>query len=270
MERTKAAFRRRDLFVPNPKLKLLDQMREICRLKHFSLRTEQSYVAWGRRFLLFHKNQGGQWRHPRELDGAEVTAFLSYLASVENVSASTQMQAMNALVFMYREVLHLPLTGLEERVRVRRPARLPTVLSKEETQRLLAAMKGTPKLMAQLLYGTGMRLMEVLRLRGKDVDFARNEIVIREGKGNKDRVTVFPETLRAPLQAHLERVRLLHEKDLADGLGWAALPGGLARKFHNAEKEWAWQWVFPSATRSRDPLSKRLGRHHAAETALQR
>jgi integron integrase len=251
-------------------LKLLDQVREVARLRHFSLRTEQAYTGWVRRFLLFHKQQAGQWRHPSELSGGDVAAYLSHLASAEKVSAATQRQAMNGLVFLYREVLHLPLSGLEEAVRVRRPARLPTVLSKEETQRLLTAMKGTAQLMARLLYGTGMRLMECLRLRVKDVDFERHEIIIREGKGNKDRRTVLPDRLKAELQTHLERVRLLHEQDLADGLGWVALSDGLARKYPNAEKEWAWQWVFPSATRSRDPISGRLGRHHTAETALQR
>ena len=261
---------RLELVVPNPKLKLMDQVREICRLKHFSLRTEQSYSGWIKRFLVFCKTESGQWRHPRELGAAEVTAFLSNLATAGQVSASTQNQAMNALVFLYREVVQLPLTGLEERVRVRRPARLPTVLSKEEVGRMLSAMKGTSQLMAQLLYGTGMRLMELLRLRVKDVDFGRNEIVIRAGKGNKDRVTILPEKLKGSLGAHLERVRLLHEAELARGLGWVSLPDGLARKYPNAEKEWAWQWFFPSSTCSLDPFSKRVGRHHAAETALQR
>ncbi|MFO1488010.1 MAG: integron integrase [Verrucomicrobiota bacterium] len=266
----KAAFVVREGIIPNPKLKLLDQVREVCRLRHFSLRTEQAYVGWIRRFLVFCKNRAGVWRHPSTLGGGEVTEFLSHLAMAEKVSASTQRQAMNGVVFLFREVLGMPLSGLEERVRSQRPARLPTVLSKAEVRRLLGVMEGTPQLMARLLYGTGMRLMECLRLRVKDVDFERNEILVREGKGGKDCRTLLPESLRAPLQTHLQRVRLLHERDLADGLGWVALPYALARKYPQAEREWAWQWVFPSATRSRDPLSKRLGRHHTAETALQR
>ena len=267
MEPRKAAFER---VLPNPKAKLLDQLREVCRLKHYSLRTEQSYVAWALRFLVFVKGPDGQWRHPRELGGKEVTEFLTHLAVVQELGASSQNQGMNALVFLYQQVLGLPLEGLADRVRARRPQRLPVVLTREEVKRLLAGMQGTPRLMAQLLYGTGLRLMELLRLRVQDVDFARNQITVRAGTGDKDRVTVLPESLKLELQQHLERVRLLHEKDLAEGLGWVALPGGLARKYPNAEREWVWQWCFPSAVRSRDPVTNRLGRHHTAETALQR
>ncbi len=270
METTKTANTCRALVTPNPKAKLLDQAAEVCRLLHFSRRTEQAYAAWIKRFLVFHRKQAGQWRHPNELGSVEVTEFLSHLASVEKVSASTQNQALNALVFLYREVLHRELTGLDERLRARRPKRLPVVLTREETQRLFDAMQGTPKLMAQLLYGTGMRLMELLRLRIKDVDFGRNQICVRAGKGDRDRVTVLPEKLKPELQAHLARVRRLHETDLADGVGWAELPEAFRRKYPNAEKEWAWQWVFPSAHRSLQPETRRLGRHHTAETALQR
>ena len=283
MKPTKASF---DRIIPNPKLKLLDQMREVCRLKHFSLRTEQCYTAWARRFIVFHRDHphhttapgppasGAErekhWRHPKDMGGAEVTMFLSHLARDEKVSASTQNQALNALVFLYREVLGLELGDLAEALRATRPKRLPVVLTREEVGRLFIAMEGTHRLMAQLLYGTGLRLMELLRLRIKDVDFGQNQIVVRGGKGNKDRVTVLPDRLKAELQTHLERVRLLHEKDLAEGLGWVELPEGMQRKFPNAEREWAWQWAFPSAGRSQQPGTRRRGRHHTAETALQR
>ncbi len=189
MKPGKTSFER---IVPNPKFRLLDQVREVCRLKHYSLRTEQSYVAWVKRFLLHVKKQEGQWRHPRELGGTEITEFLTHLAVMEKVGASTQNQAMNALVFLYREVMHLPVEGLSDRVRARRPVRLPVVLTKEETHRLLSGLKGTPRLMAQLLYGTGMRLMECLRLRVKDIDFAQSKIEVHDGKGMKDRVTMLP------------------------------------------------------------------------------
>lgn len=267
MEKAKATFGR---FIPNPKLKLLDQVREICRVRHFSLRTEQAYTAWIRRYLRHVKERDGQWRHPKELGAPDVTRFLSHLAVDCKVAASTQNQALNSLVFLYREVLGIDLADLADAVRAKRPKRLPVVLTREEVRRLLSAMEGTPRLMAQLLYGTGLRLMELLRLRVKDIEFERNQIVIRGGKGDKDRVSVLPETLKAELQCHLERVHLLHEKDLADGLGWAELPGGLRDKYPNAEREWAWQWVFPSAFRSRQPGSNRLGRHHTAEVSLQR
>jgi integron integrase len=265
MDLTKASFPRKALITPNPKLRLLDQVREVARLRHFSLRTEQAYADWIKRFIFFHNK-----RHPREMGAPEVTAFLSDLAVGRKVAASTQNQALNALVFLYREVLHLELEGLSDCVRAQRPFRLPVVLTRDETARLLSAMQGTPQIMARLLYGTGMRLMECLRLRVKDVDFGRNEIVIHDGKGAKDRLTILPDSLREPLKSHLERVQLLHQRDLADGLGWVALPTALARKYPNAEREWPWQWVFPSSKRSVDPVSKRLGRHHAPEVSLQR
>jgi integron integrase len=267
MRPRKASFER---VLPNPKAKLFDQVREVCRLKHYSLRTEQSYVAWARRFVVFVKEREGRWRHPRELGGKEVTEFLTHLATAEGLGASSQNQGMNALVFLYQEVLGLPLEGLADRVRARRPQRLPVVLTREEVSRLLAGMEGTPRLMARLLYGAGLRLMELLRLRVQDVDFARNQITVRAGKGDKDRVTMLPESLKPELARHLERVRLLHEQDLAAGLGWVALPDGLARKYPNAEREWAWQWCFPSAARAQDPVTRRLGRHHTAEASLQR
>jgi len=264
MESRKAAFVSPGSIIPNPRLKLLDQVREVARLRHFSLRTEQAYTAWIKRFIFFHGK-----RHPRDMGGLEVTRFLTHLAVHDQVAASTQNQALNALVFLYGEVLHLTLEGLGDRVRARRPARLPLVLTRGEVRRLLTALEGTYQLMARLLYGTGMRLMECLRLRVKDMEFERNQIVIHQGKGAKDRMAVLPESLKGPLEVHLEKVRLLYQRDLADGLT-VMLPGGLERKYPNASREWGWQWVFPSAMRSRDPRTGRPGRHHAAETALQR
>ena len=210
-------------------------------MKHYSIHTEDAYVGWIKRFIFFHGK-----RHPREMGGPEVQAFLSDLAVRGEVSASTQNQALNSLVFLYSEVLHQELGWMNELVRAKRPKRVPTVMSKQEVQRVLAAMTGTTQLMARLLYGTGMRLMECLRLRVKDVDFANNYIVIRDGKGDKDRITMLPATLKAPLQEHLKRVRILHDKDLADGHGEVYLPDALARKYPKAARERAWQWLFPS------------------------
>ena len=260
------------VFVPNPKARLFDQVREVMRFHHYALRTEEAYLQWIRRFLVFHRTRSapdsssaggepGSWRHPREMGAAEVEAFLSHLAVAGDVAASTQNQALNALVFLYEQVLQRSLGELGEFARVTRPARLPAVLTPEEMQRVLAALKpGTNGLIIRLLYGTGMRLMECLRLRVKDVDFARGQIVVREGKGDKDRVTMLPERLKQELQRHLERVKLLHEQDVAEGFGSVYLPHALARKYPNADREWGWQWVFPSARRSSDPRSQAVSR----------
>ena len=194
----KAAF-----VIANPKAKLLDQLREVMRVKHYSLRTEEAYGQWVRRFLKFHRDVAGTWRHPRDLGAADVVAFLNHLANREHVAAGTQNQALNAILFLYTQVLGLELGDLGEFLLASKPRRVPVVLSKMETQRLLLALTGTWRLMAQTLYGTGMRLMELLRLRVQDVDFDRNQIVVRGGKGDKDRVTVLPESLRAPLLEHL-------------------------------------------------------------------
>jgi len=263
--RAKAAF-----VIANPKSKLLDQMREVLRVKHLSLRTEESYVQWVRRFLKFHRNQAGVWRHPRELGATEVVAFLNHLANVELVAAATQNQALNAISFLYVQVLGVELGDLGEFLKASERRRMPVVLSKEEVGRLMASLEGTWRLMAQLLYGTGLRLMELLRLRAMNVDFARNQIVVRGGKGDKDRVTVLPAKLKAELERHLARVRLLWEKDVREGFGEVYLPEALARKYPNAAREWGWQWVFPSRSRSRDPRSGKIRRHHVQETGLQR
>jgi integron integrase len=255
----------REGFIPNPKLKLLDQVSEVMRYKHHSLRTEQAYRQWIKRFIFFHGK-----RHPKDMGPPEVRSFLNDLAARQMVAVSTQNQALNALVFLYREVLGWDLGDLGEFERPSRPARLPVVLRQEETQRLLAAMTGTFQLMAQMLYGTGMRLMECVRLRVKDVDFVANQVIVRDGKGFRDRGTILPEMVKARLQQHLERVRLLHEEDVATGNGRVYLPLALGKKYPNAEREWCWQYVFPAAKLSRDPRSGQIRRHHVNELGLQR
>ena len=251
--------------------KLLDRMRIHLRTRHYSIRTEQACVDWARRFILFHGK-----RHPQEMGAAEVGAFLSHLAVERQVSASTQNQAKAALLYLYKQVLEIDLPWLEEVVQAKRPQRLPVVLTPSEVRELLLHMEGTTGLIAQLLYGTGMRLMEALRLRVKDVEFSRREIIVREGKGNKDRVTVLPENLLIPLRAQLEKARALHEKDLAAGLGRVYLPHALAVKYPEVDRSWAWQWVFPSNVRAVDPRpDARTGlamerRHHIYPESVQR
>jgi integron integrase len=244
---------------------LLDEVRRVLRLKHYSLRTEQAYVSWIRRFILANGK-----RHPREMGASEVERFLSGLAVDRRVSAGTQNQALAALLFLYKQVLDIQLPWLDTIVRAKRSRRIPVVLSRDEVQRLLAAMDGRPGLIASLLYGTGMRLMECLRLRVRDVDFSRNEITVREGKGGKDRRTVLPRSLVEPLQREIARARILHESDLAAGFGEARLPFALARKYPRAGRELGWQFVFPSAKRSRDPLDGAIRRHHFDEAILAR
>lgn len=245
--------------------RLLDEVRRRLRLKHYSKRTEQAYVGWIRRFILFNRK-----RHPREMGGAEVECFLSGLAVEGKVAAGTQNQALSALLFLYRDVLDVTLPWMDNVVRAKRPQRVPTVLGRDETTRLLAAMEGRPWLIASLLYGTGMRLMECLRLRVKDVDFARCEITVREGKGGKDRHTVLPRSLVEPLKREIERARLLHAADLGDGLGATWLPHALARKYVNAARDFGWQYVFPSAKRSVDPRDGVVRRQHFDEAILAR
>ncbi len=251
--------------------KLLERMRIHLRTRHYSIRTEEAYIDWARRFILFHDK-----RHPQDMGGAEVEAFLSHLAVDRRVSASTQNQAKAALLYLYKQVLGIDLPWLDEVVQARRPRRLPVVLTPSEVRALLLHTEGTTGLIAQLMYGTGLRLMEALRLRVKDVEFERREIVVREGKGNKDRVTVLPENLIAPLQAQLRKAQALHAQDLADGLGRVLLPHALGVKYPNVDKTWAWQWVFPSPVRSLDPRDDaRTGeplrrRHHVYPESVQR
>jgi integron integrase len=245
--------------------KLLDQLREAIRTRHYSIRTESIYCDWARRFILFHGK-----RHPRDMAADEITAFLTHLANERNVSASTQNQAKSALLFLYKKVLGIELPWLDEIVQAKRGARLPVVLTPREVRDLLGAVQGTMGLIVELLYGTGMRLLECLRLRVKDVEPARREILIREGKGNKDRVTVLPENLVLPLQKHLVCVKTLHDADIAAGFGEVYLPDALAVKYPHAARQWGWQWVFPSPVRSIDPRSGAERRHHIYPESVQR
>ena len=245
--------------------RLMDQVRGRLRLKHYSLRTEQAYTAWIRRFIVATGR-----RHPRELGGPEVEQFLTSLAVDGQVAAGTQNQALSALLFLYREVLGIQLPWMEGVVRAKRPRRLPTVLSHAEVRRLLTAMDGRPWLIASLLYGSGMRLMECLRLRVKDIDFDRFEIIVRDGKGGKDRRTMLPRSLSEPLQREVERARRIHQVDLMAGFGATRLPHALARKYPCAAREFGWQFVFASVQRSRDPLDGIERRHHFDDAILSR
>ncbi|MCL4470718.1 MAG: integron integrase [Gammaproteobacteria bacterium] len=245
--------------------RLLDQVRGKIRLKHYSIRTEQAYVDWIKRFVLHFDK-----RHPRELGAAEVELFLTHLAVHGRVAASTQNQAKSALLFLYKEVLALELPWLDNVERAKVPKRLPVVLNRDEVQAVLSRLAGTHWLIASLLYGSGMRIMECLRLRVKDVDFKRREILVRDGKGFKDRVTMLPTLLVATLEAHLAKVRMLHEDDLQQGFGAVYLPYALDRKYPDAAHEWAWQYVFPAAKLSTDPRSNETRRHHVQEQAVQR
>ena len=245
--------------------RLLDQLRERIRLRHYSIRTERAYVGWARRFILANGK-----RHPREMGGVEVERFLTDLAARDDVASGTQNQALAALLFLYREVLGVKLPWMEDVVRAKRPRRLPVVLSRPEVDALLAAMDGQSRLMAALLYGTGMRVMECVRLRIKDVDFNRNEIVVREGKGDKDRRVPLPSSLREDLRRALDRALVLHAHDIAEGFGDVRLPHALARKYPGAAREVTWQFLFPAAQRSKDPRTGRTHRHHVDESVLQR
>ncbi len=245
--------------------KLLDQVRDKIRLKHYSIRTEQAYVDWIKRFVLFHHK-----RHPAEMGAAEVEAFLTHLAVEGKVAASTQNQAKAAVLFLYSQVLNQQLPWLENVEQAKVSKRLPVVLTVNETRALLERLKGVHKLQANLLYGTGMRLMEAMRLRVKDIDFERKEILIRDGKGAKDRVTMLPVTLADLLQRHLQTVKALHDADLQAGYGNVYLPNALERKYPNASREWAWQYVFPATQVSVDPRSGITRRHHLDEKGLQR
>jgi integron integrase len=249
--------------------KLLEQMRDLLRLKHYSYRTEQTYCDWVERFIRFH-----HLRHPREMGEVEMAEFLTHLARQGKVAASTQNQALSALLFLYKQVLKQEIGWLKDVERAKRPARLPVVLTRDETHKVFAHLSGTPRLMAGLLYGSGLRLMEAVRLRVKDIDFGYARIVVRDGKGAKDRVTMLPVNLAAPLERHLQKIKVQHEEDLEAALGAVYLPNALARKYPKAEREWVWQWVFPSTRISLDPRADEDGspvrrRHHIDESALQ-
>jgi integron integrase len=245
--------------------RLLEQVRARLRVKHYSLRTEKAYLFWIRRYILANGK-----RHPRELGGVVVERFLTRLATVDRVAPSTQSQALSALLFLYREVLGIQLPWMESVVRAKPRRHLPVVLSAAEVARVLMHLRGREWLMASLLYGTGMRLMECLRLRIKDVDFARNEITVRDAKGGRDRRTMLPARLRPQLEAQRNQALLLHERDLADGHGEVSLPYRLARKYPNAGREPVWQFLFPASRRGVDPLDGRIKRHHIDEKVLQR
>ncbi len=230
------------------KPKLLDQVRDVIRRKHYSIRTEQAYIDWIKRFIIYHGK-----RHPREMAEEEVADFLTHLARDLSVAASTQNQALSALLFLYKEVLRHEIGWLEKVERAKKPPKLPVVLSRGEVKQVFAHLHGMPKLMAGLLYGSGLRLMECVRLRVKDIDFALAQITVRDAKGGKDRVTMLPLNLSEPLRRHLVRVKAQHDQDLEDGFGSVHLPFALARKSPNAAREWAWQYVFPSSRISIDP-----------------
>ncbi len=261
-----AAMENQTKFYPNPKLKLMDQVREVLRYYHYAYRTERSYCSWILRYIRFYRGKV----HPAKMGARHVERFLSHLATDGGVSASTQRQALNALVFLYRDVLHKPLGGTIAPIRSKKTPRLPTVLSQEEAKGLLMHLSGSHALMAKLLYGAGLRLMECIRLRIKDVDFSRNRIQVRMGKGGKDRSTILPQSIRGELYFHIQRVKVLHQEDLENGFGDVYLPEAVARKYPNAPRETGWQYVFPSKRLSKDPRSGKVMRHHVLESGLQK
>ena len=247
------------------KQKLLDQVRAAIRVRHMSYRTEQTYVDWIKRFILFHNK-----RHPNEMDESHVSRFLTYLAVNRHVASSTQNQALCAILFLYREVLKKEIGWVNNVERAKRRETIPVVFTKGETEAVLLRLEGTKWLMASLLYGSGLRLMECLRLRVKDLDFEYDQIIVRDGKGHKDRVTMLPVSLKEPLGKHLKKVKAIHKSDLDDGFGRVVMPYALARKYPNADHEWGWQFVFPASKRCEDPRTGMATRFHIHESVLQR
>ena len=247
------------------KPKLLDQVRNLIHVKHYSIRTEEAYTKWIKRYILFHHK-----KHPKDMGEKEIRQYLTHLAVNRNVAAATQNQALNAILFLYRQVLNIEIADIGPLVRAKRPQRLPVVLTHEEAKLVLNNLHGTYFLIAALLYGSGLRLIECLRLRVKDVDFQMNQIIVRSGKGQKDRATVFPEFIKEHLRIHLEKVKALHQEDLHEGFGEVYLPFALAGKYPNAAKEWGWQYVFPAAKRSVDPRSGKIRRHHVSEAVIRK
>ena len=246
------------------KPKLLDQVRNLMRVRHMSYKTERVYVSYIREFILFHGK-----KHPKDLGADEIGEFLTHLAVVKNVAASTQNVAFNALIFLYKQVLQIELPLVQGVLRAKKPERLPVVFSPDEARKIIAELKGTTRLMVALLYGSGMRLTEVLRLRVKDIDFDARQVIVRDGKGVKDRATVLPASLVEELKSHLKRVKLLHEDDLSKGFGAVFLPYALERKYKNADKKFGWQYAFPSRKLSPSREDKIIRRHHAAESTVQ-
>lgn len=247
------------------KPRLLDQVRNLIEMKHMSRRTATAYVYWIKRFILFHNK-----RHPAELGSGEIAAFLSHLATSRRVAASTQNQALNAIAFLYTQVLKQQPGDFSQFVRAKRPKRLPMVLTRKEVEEVLARLEGIHWLMAGLLYGSGLRLLECVRLRIKDIDFGYGQILVRDAKGEKDRVTVLPDRLHEPLKRQIDRARAVHQEDLAAGFGEVALPYALRRKYPNAAREWCWQYVFPASRRYFDRTARNQRRHHLHESVLQR
>lgn len=245
--------------------KLLEQVRDAIRAKHYSLRTETTYIEWIRRYILFHGK-----RHPREMGVPEVQEFIINLATQGNVSASTQNQALSAISFLYRHVLHTELEFPADTIRPGRSKHLPVVLTPQEARAILSHLTGLPKLMTKILYGSGLRLMECLRLRVKDLDFGNHQIIVREGKGEKDRFTILPEAVIEDLHTHLLVVKAIHEKDLREGFGETSLPYALEKKYKSASKEWLWQYIFPASVRTIDPVSQKVKRHHLDQSVLQK
>jgi integron integrase len=247
------------------KPRLLDQVRNCIRRRHYSIRTEQSYIDWIKRYIYFHNKQ-----HPKNLNESHLTEFLNYLAVEKKVASSTQNQALCALVFLYRHVLKKDLSKFENLVYAKRPAKLPVVFTRQEIRNILLQLEGVAWITGQLLYGGGLRVMECIRLRVKDVDFGYRQVVVRDGKGNKDRITMLPDIISEELQRHLQKVKIIHERDLKAGFGTVYLPYALERKYKNANRSWAWQYVFPASRRSIDPRSGAEQRHHISEKVLQR
>jgi len=245
--------------------KLLEQVSDALRVKHYSYRTEKTYIDWIKRYILFHNK-----RHPREMGAPEIQAFITHLAVERNVSASTQNQALSAVLFLYRHVLHMEVALSSELFRAQKSKKLPVVLTHQEALSVIGKMSGVPQLMAKILYGSGLRIAECLSLRIKDIDFGNHQIIVRNGKGEDDRATVLPDSLIPILEEQLKTVRLIHQKDLIAGFGETSLPYALAKKYPNASKEWMWQYVFPASVRSTDPVSKKTKRHHLDPSVLQK
>lgn len=246
--------------------KLLDQYRDALRIKHYSPRTEDTYLQWAKNYILFHNK-----RHPKDMGIPEIRQFLTHLASTREVSESTQNQAFSAILFLYRHVLHIELGELElAQFRPQRVKTVPTVLSKDEIKRLFNSLIGTYKLIAQVMYGGGLRVMETMRLRVKDIDFENHQIIVRDGKGEDDRFTILPDSIIQPLQLHLQHVKIIHQKDLADGYGMVHLPYALERKYPNANKDWLWQYIFPASNISTDKRTGIARRHHIHESFVQK
>ena len=253
--------------MPNekPPRKLLDQVSDAIRIKHYSHRTEKTYIEWIRQYILFH-----QKRHPKDMGAEQIQAFIAHLATHRTVSASTQNQALSAILFLYRHVLQKEIDLPSDTVRAEKSKTLPTVLTHPEAMAVIGKMTGTPQLMTKILYGSGLRIIECLRLRVKDIDFGNHQILVRDGKGEDDRSTILPESLIPILRIHLKTVQAMHQKDLNDGFGEVYLPYALAKKFPGAPKEWMWQYLFPASALSTDPFSKKTMRHHSDPSSLQK